>query len=251
MAEQTKSKSRGWQGAVLKLMGADDYELTVTSNEPVTDDYIRLGFTGGGLLADRPVHPTMWLRIWFENKHGKLHQRAYTLVDPDPATDSFSLEFAIHDGAATRWALSARPGDTISSTFMGSKFTIPDPAPTGWLIAGDTAALPAINSLLDAISASSNPSAPATIWFEYVHESDTSLPLRLRDQDTINWVKRDGTALTDAVRDAAFDATDHFGFVALDMKSTRAVSGLFKNDYKLGKVNVKAQAYWRENGPAS
>ncbi|MEE4022159.1 siderophore-interacting protein [Gordonia sp. PKS22-38] len=251
MAEQTKTKSRGWQGAVLKLLGADDYEITVTSNEPVTDHYIRLGFTGGGLLTERPVHPTMWIRIWFENKHGKLHQRAYTLVDPDPATDSFFLEFAIHDGAAARWAQAARPGDTISSTFMGSKFAIPDPAPKGWLLAGDIAALPAINSLLDGISGSANPSAPATVWLEYVHESDTTLPLRLRDQDTINWIKRDGPALSDAVRDAAFDATNHFGFVALDMKSTRAVAASFKNDYKLGKSDVKSQAYWRENGPES
>ncbi|MXP21996.1 siderophore-interacting protein [Gordonia sp. HNM0687] len=251
MVEQTKSKSRGWQGAVLKMLGADDYEFTVTSNEPVTDQYIRLGVTGGGLLTDRPVNPAMWVRIWFENKHGKLHQRAYTLVDPDPASDSFFLEFALHDGAATRWAQAARPGDTISSTFMGSKFTFPDPAPQGWLIAGDAAALPAINSLLDAISASSNPSAAATVWFEYAHDSDKALPLRLRDQDTVNWIRRDGPALSDAVRDAAFDATGHFGFVALDMKSTRAVSASFKNDYQLGKANVKAQAYWRENGPES
>ncbi|AZG46296.1 siderophore-interacting protein [Gordonia insulae] len=253
MVESTKTKSRGWQGAVLKLLGADDYELTVTSNEKVTDEYIRLGFTGGGLLTDRPVHPTMWVRIWFENKHGKLHQRAYTLVDPDPSDDSFYLEFAIHDGAATRWALSAEPGDTISSTFMGSKFAIPEPAPKGWLIAGDAAALPALNSLLDAISASTDPSVPATVWFEYAHESDKALPLRLRDQDTINWVKRDrdGDALIEAVQGAAFDATGHFGWVALDMKATRAVSGSFKNDYKLGKTGVKAQAYWRANAPES
>lgn len=250
---ETKSKSRGWQGAVLKLLGADDYELTVTSNEKVTDEYIRLGFTGGGLLADRPVHPTMWVRIWFENKHGKMHQRGYTLVDPDRATDSFSIEFAIHDGAAARWALAAEPGDTIGATFMGSKFAIPEPAPAGWLIAGDPAALPAINSLLDAISASANPSAPATVWFEYTHESDKTLPLRLRDQDTINWIHRgsDGDAIADAVKDAAFDATGHFGWVALDMKATRAVSASFKNDYKLPKTAVKAQAYWRANGPES
>ncbi|MFW0783161.1 siderophore-interacting protein [Gordonia sp. CPCC 206044] len=253
MAESTKSRSRGVQGVIMKLFGADDYELTVTSNERVTDEYIRLGFTGGGLLTDRPLHPTMWIRIWFENADGKLHQRGYTLVDPDRGTDSFSVEFAIHEGAATRWAQQARPGDTIGASFLGSKFAIPDPAPMGWLIAGDPAALPAINSLLDAISASSNPSAPVTIWFEYVHDSDKTLPLRLRDQDVINWVRRerDGAAMVDAVKAGAFAAAGHFGWVALDTKSTRAVADAFRNDYGLGKKGVKAQAYWQPNiGPS-
>lgn len=38
----------------------------------------------GGMLAATGVHPTMWVRLWFDNA-GKPHQRAYTLVDPDPA----------------------------------------------------------------------------------------------------------------------------------------------------------------------
>lgn len=73
----------GWQGAVLKLMRGKDFTFTVTGAEQVTEDYRRVHFTDGGLLAAAGVHPTMWVRIWFENA-GKPHQRAYTLVDPDP-----------------------------------------------------------------------------------------------------------------------------------------------------------------------
>ena len=51
-----------------------------------------LGFTGGGLLQKIPVHPTMWVRGWFESG-GSLHQRGYTLVDPDPESDTFDIEF--------------------------------------------------------------------------------------------------------------------------------------------------------------
>ncbi|GAC70642.1 siderophore-interacting protein [Gordonia soli] len=243
----TKTPGRGWQGAVLKLFGADDFELTVTRSEVVTDHYLRIGFSGGGLLSAKPVHPTLWVRLWFESD-GKLHQRGYTLVDADPATDTFDIEFAIHDGAAARWAQGAQVGDTINATVMGSKFEFPEPAPAGWLLAGDTASLPAINSLLDAISASSTPTVPVTIWFEYQHESDKTLPLRTRDGDTVHWVarEREGTALVDAVRSAAFDAGDHFGWVALDSKSTRAVASIFKGDYKIGRKSVKSQAYWVE-----
>ncbi|WP_238421768.1 siderophore-interacting protein [Gordonia sp. 'Campus'] len=240
----TSTKGRGWQGAVMKLMGADDYTFTVTGTESVTDHYLRLRFNGGGLLTDRAPHPTMWVRLWFADG-GKMHQRGYTLVDPDPASDSFDIEFAIHDGTAARWAQRAQAGDTVGATLMGSKFAVPDPAPAGWLIAGDTASLPAINSLLDSLG----PASPAaTVWFEYQHESDKSLPLRAREQDTVHWIprERNGAALVDAVRDGVFDASDHFGWVALDSASTRAVAGLFKGEYRLPKKSVKSQAYWIE-----
>ncbi|WHU46212.1 siderophore-interacting protein [Gordonia sp. L191] len=253
MAETThKAPSRGWQGAVLKLLRADDYEFTVTSTEKITEHYIRLGFTGGGVLTDRPVHPTMWVRLWFES-NGKAHQRGYTLADPDPATDSFFIEFAVHDGAALRWALAAKPGDTISATFMGSKFAIPEPAPAGWLVAGDPASLPAINSLLDALSASSGPQVGATIWFEYSHDDDRDLPIRLRPQDTIHWIARgaDGSALVEAVRAAATAQPDHFGWVALDSVNTRVVADVFRTEFGLGKKRVKALAYWQVDAAPS
>ena len=239
---EVSTKGRGWQGAVMKILGGDDFTFTLTGKEAVTDHYLRLRFHGGGLLTGSAIHPTMWVRLWFADG-GKLHQRGYTLVDPDPATDTFDIEFAIHDGTAARWAQDAHVGDAIGATLMGSKFAIPDPAPAGWLVAGDTASLPSINSLLDSLGDSG---AGATIWFEYQHESDRSLPLRARAQDTVHWLprERDGAALVDAVRSAAFDAADHFGWVALDSTSTRTVAGLFRDDYGIPKKSVKSQAYW-------
>lgn len=249
MAEVRQKASRGVQGAILKLLRADDYEFTVTGTEVVTEHFVRVELRGGGLLADRPVHPTMWVRLWFDS-NGKEHQRGYTLVDPDPGADTFAIEFALHDGPAARWASAAAPGDTIGATFMGSKFELPEPAPAGWLIAGDPASLPAINSLLDALSASANPDAPATIWFEYTHDDDQDLTIRVRAQDTVRWIRRerDGGALVDAIRDAAKPTPDHWGWVALDTKSTRAVAGVLRNGFGLDKKHVKAQAYWMPRG---
>ncbi|WP_338897314.1 siderophore-interacting protein [Streptomyces sp. TG1A-60] len=153
-------QGHGWEGAVLKLLRAKDFVFTVTGAEQVTENYRRLHLTDGGMLAVTGVHPTMWVRLWFEAA-GKPHQRAYTLVDPDPAAGTFSLEFALHEGHASDWARSAKPGDTIEATVHGTAFTDPDPAPTRILAVGDPASLPALNSLLSAL-----PSAPATIWFE-------------------------------------------------------------------------------------
>ena len=130
--------SRGFAGAVLKLLRAGDYELTVTGRTEVTPHYLRLSFQAGGLLANRSLHPTQWIRMWFTDGE-KLHQRGYTLVNPDPANDTVDVEFALHDGVASRWAEQAQPGDTIEATVLGSNFALPEPRPAGYVIVGDTA----------------------------------------------------------------------------------------------------------------
>ena len=118
----------GWEGAVLKLFRGKDFKFTVTGAEQVTEHYRRVHFTDGGLLAAIGVHPTMWVRLWFDNA-GKPHQRAYTLVDPDPEAGTFSMEFALHEGCASDWSQSAEPGDTIEATVQGTGFAEPDPLP--------------------------------------------------------------------------------------------------------------------------
>ncbi len=236
MVEQ--KPSRGWQGAVLKLLRAGDYRLTVTGRREISQHYLRLSFDGGGLLTDRPLHPTMWIRMWFADGD-KLHQRGYTLVDPDPAADTVDIEFALHDGVASRWAQEAQPGDTIDATVLGSNLTLPEPRPAGYVIVGDTASLPAISSLLDAIG-----DAPARVFLEAGHDDDKDLPVA-RSAD-ITWVDRKnaGEALVEAVSSSAFDASDHFGWVACDNRTTRAVARIFREDYKIPRKSVKAQAYW-------
>jgi NADPH-dependent ferric siderophore reductase len=127
-------------------MCAGDYRLTVTGGREVTPHYLRLSFDPGGMLQDSPLHPTMWIRMWFADGD-KLHQRGYTLVDPDPVDDTVDVDFALHDGVASRWAQGAQPGDTIEVTVLGSNFTLREPAPRGYVIVGDSASPPTINSL--------------------------------------------------------------------------------------------------------
>jgi NADPH-dependent ferric siderophore reductase len=188
-----KVPSRGFQGAVLKLLRASDYQLTVTGRREVSPRYLRLSFDAGGLLGDRPLHLTMWIRMWFADGE-KLHQRGYTLVDPNPVADTVDIEFALHGGVASRWAPEARPGDTIDVTVLGSNFTLPEPAHKGYVIVGDTASLPAINSRLSAIG-----NAPARVFLEAAHDDDKQLPVA-RSADVV-WVdrKNSGEALVEAV----------------------------------------------------
>lgn len=242
--------AKGWEGVVLKLMRAKDFTFTVTGAEQVTEHFRRVRLEDGGLLsaAGQSLHPTMWVRLWFAAADGKPHQRAYTLVDPDPATGTFSLEFALHDGAASHWARRAAPGDTIDATVQGTGFTAPDPAPSRLLVIGDTASLPAINSLLDAF-----PDTSATVWFETQHASDAELPLRVHaDRHDVRRVERGaggGKALTDRVRaelpSLLGEAASAYVWLACDTATTRTLTGWLRKDLAIPKGRVNALGYWR------
>ncbi|MGC4978953.1 siderophore-interacting protein [Streptomyces sp. DT199] len=236
-------QGRGWEGAVLKLMRGKDFEFTVTDVEEVTPDYRRLRFTDGGLLAATGVHPTMWVRLWFDNA-GKPHQRAYTLVDPDAGAGTFGLEFALHEGCASDWARAAKPGDTIEATVQGTGFDHPDPAPSHVFAVGDPASLPAINSLLDALG-----SAPATVWFE---GGDADLPFRTDpDRHELRKVPRQdsGAHLVDRVKSdlpALLQGTaDPYVWIACDTVTTRALTAYVRKELGLPKQRVHALGYWR------
>ncbi|MCV7199130.1 siderophore-interacting protein [Mycobacterium angelicum] len=230
--------SRGMAGAILKLLGAGDYRLTVTGRRQISPHYLRLSFDAAGMLEAHPPHPTMWVRMWFADGD-KLHQRGYTLVDPDPVADTVDVEFALHGGLASRWAAAAQPGDVIKATVLGSKFALPEPEPAGYIFVGDAASLPAINSLLSAIG-----DAPAQVFLEAGYDDDKDLPVARTEG--ITWVDRedDGNALVDTVRAAAFGANRHFGWVACDSRTTRSVSRVLQHDFGIPRKSIAARAYW-------
>ncbi|WP_329209995.1 siderophore-interacting protein [Streptomyces sp. NBC_00683] len=238
----------GWEGVVLKLFRGRDFTFTVTGAEQVTENFRRVHLTDGGLLdATDGAHPTMWVRIWFEHE-GKPHQRAYTLVDPDREAGTFSLEFALHDGAASTWARTVQPGDTVDATLQGTGFTLPEPQPARLFVVGDAASLPAVNSLLDAV-----PETPATIWFEDAHAADEKLPLRLDPaRHTLHTVPRrdEGKHLVAEVKAAlpdllGDDASDAYLWIACDTATTRALSSYARKELGLAKDRVNALGYWR------
>jgi NADPH-dependent ferric siderophore reductase len=241
--EGAMGQGRGWEGAVLKLLRGKDFEFTVTDVEDVTPDYRRLRFTDGGLLAATGVHPTMWVRLWFDNA-GKPHQRAYTLVDPDTETGTFALEFALHEGCASDWARAAKPGDTIEATVQGTGFEHPDPAPSHVFAVGDPASLPALNSLLDALG-----SAPATVWFE---GGDDDLPHRTDPaRHELRKVPRQdrGAHLVDRVKSdlpgLLRDTSDPYVWIACDTATTRMLAAYVRKELGLPKQRVHALGYWR------
>ncbi|MEW2635640.1 siderophore-interacting protein [Streptomyces sp. NPDC048389] len=234
----------GWQGVALKLMRGRDFTFTVRSNERVSEHLHRLTFTDGGMLGTTGTHPTMWVRLWFDDA-GRPHQRAYTLVDPDPGAGTFSLEFVLHQGRASDWARSAQAGDTIEATVQGTGFTVPDPAPSRLLVVGDPASRPAINSLLASL-----PLTPATIWFETSEPTDAD---GIAHQGTpgrqvVRVPRRDGgAALVETVRSdlpEQLDA-DSYVWIACDTVTTRTLAAFARKQLGVPKERLHAFGYWR------
>lgn len=238
--------SRGLTGTLLKAFGANDYRLTVIARREVTARCLSLSFAADGLLADHPPHPTMWIRLWIPTRASKVHQRGFTVLRPDPARDRFDVEFAWHRGPSASWAATAQPGDTIAASVLGSSFTLPDPPPEGYLIVGDMASRPAINTLLSAIG-----NRPAQVWLESAHDDDHALPVTETGTSELTWVRRvdHGATLVAAVAAAARPMPRHFGFVACDTTTTRNVTALLRRDYHLDRKNIEARGYWMPQRP--
>jgi NADPH-dependent ferric siderophore reductase len=185
----------------------------------------------------------MWVRLWFDNA-GKPHQRAYTLVDPDPANGTFGLEFALHEGRASDWARAAKPGDTIEATVHGTAFTEPDPTPSHVFAVADSASLPALNSVLEAVG-----TVPATIWFETDHGTD-GLPLRTRPAlHDLRPVPRRGAPLVTRVKeslpDLLKDQSAPYVWIACDTTTTRALTTYVRKELSVPRQRVNAMGYWR------
>lgn len=238
------SMGRGFNGVMVKAWGGQDYRLTVRSSEFVTDNYVRLGFDADGLLADHPQYPTQYVRVWIpDTGSDKLHHRAFTLIDQDPDNDRLFIEFALHHGPAADWARNAAPGDRLDVSVLNydAKSRLPETVPSEYLIFGDTASLPAINSLLDAIG-----DTPARVFLEWQHESDRTLPLRNKPHHEVTWLQRvdDGRLMREKAQEITCP-DGAFAWVACCGQTTRSIVKTFKNVHALPKTALKYQAYWK------
>ncbi|MCB4208391.1 siderophore-interacting protein [Arthrobacter sp. UM1] len=232
-----------WERLVVRAMGSKQTVLTVLDREQVSGHFLRLLVDCGGLLAETDIHPTMWLRLWFEDA-GRPHQRAFTLVDPDPETGRAWLEFALHDGVAADWARAAQPGQTIEASLLGSRYDWDADAPgtdewASTLVAGDMASLPAVNSLLDRLG-----ETPVTVLLESVHDDDPAVPVRLKDRHELVRCLPGGRRVEDELLRRA-GRGDQRVWVALEAAKTRGVVKRLRSEAGLAKKQVSALGYWR------
>lgn len=124
---------RGYQGAVLNVLRAPEFELDILDVAPA-GDYTRVRVHNEDLLGHgrtRGLPPTVWVRLWIP-EGDREHQRGYTLVEMDHDAAEATIYFLHHEpaGPASRWALALTPGGTVSAQLYGGTSTAhPWPGP--------------------------------------------------------------------------------------------------------------------------
>lgn len=236
--------ARGFQGAVLRGLGATDHTLTVVAVQDITAHFRRITFHAPSLFTGTPIEPASWLRLWIPDPDGsdREFQRGYTLVQPDEERQLVSIDVVLHEpaGPASVWASTAAAGDSLVASRYGStKFAVPDPVPDGFLLVGDPASLPGINSVIARIPQD----RPIELILEQSHEHDLDIPITAHPGLTVRWVRRTGDAEVLAQAVDGRDWSNWYAWVGAETAATRGVRNRLK-ELGFPKAEVKAQAYW-------
>ncbi|MFD4366638.1 ABC transporter ATP-binding protein/permease [Rhodococcus sp. NPDC058521] len=235
---------RGFQGAVLRGFGVKYHTATVIGTEQTTPRMHRVWLSAPTLFDEVSVEPTAWLRFWFPDPEGteKEFQRGYTIAEADTESGKFAVDFVVHEpsGPASTWARQVTGGETVEVTSFGSKgFAVADELPAGYLILGDSASIPAINTILAAVPHT----VDIELYLEQHHDDDLLIPLNAHPRARVHWVPRTSeTALADAIEGR--DWSDWYGWAGPESKSLKHVRARLKDEFGFPKSETYAQAYW-------
>lgn len=167
--------------------------------------------------------------------------RDYTPRRHDAAALELDIDFALHEtGPATRWALSARPGDRLEVAGPRGSFIVP-PQFDWHLLAGDETALPAIGRRLEELPAG----VSAFVYAEVEGPAD-EIPLETRADLTLVWVHRAaGHSLETAVAGFSPPAGEGYGWGACEALQAPRLRRVLLGALGLRKDRVRVSAYWK------
>ncbi|CAM3060775.1 siderophore-interacting protein [Actinomyces slackii] len=234
---------RGFQGAVLKMLRAPEHELAIIKAREAPP-YTELTVQCPSLLGPGTnLPPTSWVRMWIP-EGGREHQRAYTLTCLDREAATAQILVLHHDpaGPASRWALRAEPGSSVSVQLLGGTSYRTPADGDRMLLVGDLASAPAIAEAVEA--------APpgCTVEVVMLAHADDWLPRASRPHRMSLVDPEAAEAVVLEEVDGAIGATARGGapdwtWVALEMRLNRAVRRHLVSS-GLERRSIQHQAYW-------
>lgn len=233
---------RGFQSAMMKAFGATDHVMTVVWAKDITPGFRRVRVHAPTMIDGRETPTASWIRLWAPDPDipGKVHQRGYTLIDPDPATGQVSFDFVMHQpaGPAASWAAAAKPGDSIvASYFSYTKFEPVEPEPEGYLLLGEPASVPAINDILAVLP----PETEIVVLLEALQPGDETIPVASHPGATVRWVSGKGS-LVAAVPER--DWSNWHAWVAGESATVKAVRASLNQRHGFPLADITHRAYW-------
>ena len=237
---------RGLQGALLRSFGGRDHEATVSEVARIAPHFVRITMSSPTLFSDVTVEPTAFLRFWFPDPEGSdsEFQRVYTIVWAEPDSGRFAIDVVLHEpsGPASHWATRAQAGMTLPVVSLGSRgFHVPDELPAGFLLIGDSASIPAINSILAVVPAD----VDVEVYLERHTADDDLIPITDHPRRRLHWVERtDELALTAAIEDR--DWSDWYAWAGPEAGSLKHLRKRLREAFGFPKSELHAQAYWTQ-----
>lgn len=251
-----------------EMAGIRTFLTSVSAVEDVHPHLRRITFAGGDLATFAPLGPDSYCYVilpppgrdelgidagftW--ERYGEMPEEErpvggyYTVRHWRPATGELEMLFVLHgdEGAASRWAMQARPGQPVG--LWGPRSSYHPPAGSDHLIlVADDTGLPAAAAILE-----QRPDGmPATVLAEVDHEAEHQA---LPDGPGIDvtWLYRRGAApgtttlLADAVRALVWPAGRPYVWGGAESHAMTAVRKYVRHELGLPRESVDLVGYWR------
>lgn len=229
-------------------------KLTVASVEHITPKMARISFTSPDLADfDSPAHDDH-VKLFFtvETTVGVTEtcMRDYTPRQFDPSRRYLVVDFALHEtGPATRWAMHAKPGDTLEIGGPKGSKIVPDDF-DWYLFIGDETALPAIGRRIEELRRGV-PSTTMIVVDDEGEKQTFSTQADLRE----HWLSREAAGPDDAetilraIEKLQTPEGDGFIWIAAEAEVVRTVRRHFLDVRRHPPAWGKASGYWVRGEP--
>jgi NADPH-dependent ferric siderophore reductase len=232
--------------------------VTVTRVARLSPRMVTVTFTGDDLGAFAWNGPAAHIKLIFPEEGQaepsmpqpdgprSTRMRTYTPRRFDPAAPELDVAFVLHgDGPAASWAAQAQPGQTLILAGPGPNYQL-DPDAEWLLLAGDDAALPAIETILDALPAG----ARARVLLEVADEREER-SLATAAQLEVTWLHREpdaaqaDTALEAAIRAVQLPAGSGRIYVGCEAAAMRRIRNHLLQERGLDPTEIVTRGYWK------
>ncbi|MET0967952.1 MAG: siderophore-interacting protein [Tardiphaga sp.] len=214
--------------------------LTVSAVERLTQQMQRVTLTSPDLHDFVSTSFDDHVKLIFPGDGDTTVMREYTPRRFDAVTNTLVLDFALHDaGPATRWAETAKVGDTLQIGGPRGSSVIPDDF-DWYLLIGDETALPAIGRRLEELR-SGVPVASFVIGDAQPVDTQANWTARWIARDTVS---DDAKRLRNALQNYTLPEGEGFVWIAAEAAAARSLRGFIVDERGHPKAWTKAAGYW-------
>ncbi|AUI88696.1 NADPH-dependent ferric siderophore reductase [Vibrio azureus] len=229
-------------------------QLTVIQNKTITPNMQRIVFHSNDLAHFPADCEGGYIKLLFNQSGGTEIQeplsdnrpmlRTYTIRRFDLQQRTIEVDFVRHItsdlqcGFAARWAMSAKPGDTINIVGPGSISNLNTEA-DWFFMAADMTALPALSAKLRTLPKHANGYAVISV----ISEQDIQ-PLHAPEQMEIYWITQQ--PLADKVRELEWKNGEAAVWCACEFDSMRELRQYFRNEKNVERDNIYISSYWKQ-----